>query len=284
MQPALSAYISQIDSRLNIAGVINMILTSSKIVAPAIGGVFSITLGETFAFTVSGLMALAAMLFVFWMPSMTQQKSGHKPPTSNVSSPFKFLLLFSMPIVFIDGLSLLFTNVIPYSFSFYSVPKITLSISLSVSAVGNLLMGAFLVKQGKSNGKFPVTLLLFAWLINTLLFGALTWVMPYQAVTVFIIPGIFFFLSIAKTLFDVSLNGYIFQQTKDLAAKLSALRQSVSAGAGITLTIFGAFAINDTPPVFVLSLILALSLCTLISWFILLRQDLQKNSNSAAFS
>jgi predicted MFS family arabinose efflux permease len=160
----------------------------------------------------------------------------------------------------------LFTNVIPYSFNFYSVPKITLSIALSVSAVGNLLTGAFLVSRGSKRHGFPVKPIAVGWLMNVLMFLILTLGMGFSDNPLIIIVGAFFFLAVSKTLFDISLNNYIFSQEKQQAAQLSSLRQTLTAVAGIALTLLGALAIETAEPVEVLVASLAFSFIALLSW------------------
>jgi MFS family permease len=268
MQPALSAYVSQLQSTVNIAGIINMILTSSKIIAPAIGGIFSVTAGEHFAFVTSGVVAVVAVSFVLWIPHLRQNE---QPLASGQSTPLSLsrtIVLFSLPIIFIEGMSLLFTNIIPYSFNYYSVPKITLSIALSVSAVGNLLTGAYLVSQGSPSKQFPVKALFLAWLTNCLMFFILTAAMGLLENPMIIIIGVFFFLAVSKTLFDVSTNSYIFAQPKESAAQLAALRQTLTAIAGITLTFIGAFAIEATEPTVMLTATLCLSVMAALVWLL----------------
>jgi MFS family permease len=266
MQPSLAAYVSQIQSTINIAGVINMIMTSSKIIAPAIGGVFSITAGEHFAFLTSGVVAIVAIFLVLWVPQLDWPKQEQKPDQKEAIPITYFIFFFSMPILFIEGMSLLFTNVIPYSFNFYSVPKITLSIALSVSAVGNLLTGAFLVSRGSKRHGFPVKPIAVGWLMNVLMFLILTLGMGFSDNPLIIIVGAFFFLAVSKTLFDISLNNYIFSQEKQQAAQLSSLRQTLTAVAGIALTLLGALAIETAEPVEVLVASLAFSFIALLSW------------------
>ena len=268
MQPALSAYVSQLQSTVNIAGIINMILTSSKIIAPAIGGIFSVTAGEHFAFVTSGVVAVIAVSFVLWIPHLRHDEQPLTPAQSTPLSISRAVVLFSLPIIFIEGMSLLFTNIIPYSFNYYSVPKITLSIALSVSAVGNLLTGAYLVSQGSPSKHFPVKALFLAWLTNCLMFFILTAAMGLLENPMIIIIGVFFFLAVSKTLFDVSTNSYIFAQPKESAAQLAALRQTLTAIAGITLTFIGAFAIEEAEPTVMLTAALCLSVMAALVWLL----------------
>jgi MFS family permease len=268
MQPALSAYVSQLQSTVNIAGIINMILTSSKIIAPAIGGVFSITAGEHFAFVTSGVVAALAVSFVLWIPNLHHDEQSLAPTQKNPFAITRTVILFSIPILFIEGMSLLFTNVIPYSFNYYSVPKITLSIALSVSAVGNLLTGAYLVSKGSPAEAFPFKAIFIAWLTNCTMFFMLTMAIGFAVNPMMLIVVAFFFLAVSKTLFDVSTNSYIFAQAKAPAAQLSALRQTLTAIAGITLTLLGAIAIEATEPVIILTATLCLSSVVAITWLL----------------
>ncbi len=267
MQPSLAAYVSQLQSRHNIAGILNMIVTSSKIVAPAIGGLFAVTTGELSAFATSALISALAACLVIWTPATTQPATNTTASPVTTKFPWQRLLTFCLPVIFIEGLSLLFSNLIPYSFNYYEVPKITLSLALSVSAIGNLLTGAFLVARPANATVYPRRTMFLAWVANSVLFAMLTAAMLTTDLAAVLIPLVFFCLASTKTFFDVSLNHFIFNQPKQEATHLATIRQSSGAGAGVALTLIGAAITGVLPPVVALLSATGLSLLLCVSWW-----------------
>lgn len=59
---------------------------------------------------------------------------------------------------------------------------------------------------------------------------------------------IFFFLSGTRALFEVSLNGYIFQQSRERSVTLASQKQSLMAITGIGATFVGASAMEVVAP------------------------------------
>ena len=132
------------------------------------------------------------------------------------------------------------------------IDTITLSIALSVSAIGNLLTGTLLLKKNVKARLYPIHEIFASWLLNSIMFASLTLALLAQSWSVFIIPVTFFFLSVARTYFNVALNSYIFSHDQNQAASLASLRQSGSAAAGIVLTFLGALLLMKSDPFFLL--------------------------------
>ena len=243
MQPALAGYISQLPKVGNMSAKLNLIMSSSKIIAPAIGGVFAVSTGEQGAFLVSSVLSVCALLLLPWLAPEPSAAERCDPDNAN-SIPEQTLgrlmsVVFVLPVLFTDGLSNFFSNVIPHTFHEFGISKLTLSVALSASAVGNVLAGLALlkVKMPESFSRLGVG---GPWLANTLLFTLLFVFIEQGYFTTVLVPLIFFCISVAKTSFDVFLNGFIYNQPTALATRFAALRQSAMAFAGISMTLLGS--------------------------------------------
>ena len=274
MQPAMAAYASELAGESNVAGWVSLITTSSKLVAPAIGGVFSVTAGEHYAFFVSGVMCLFAVSLLAFLKdssTLTAAQPDTEKATRSVVPP-EFLWLMLTPVFFIGGLSNLFSNMIPYTFEQFDIPKLTLSLALSVSALGNMLVGAFLIVKENSINQLPRNRLLFSWIGTILSFLALTLALHWPEWALVLIPALFFVLSSLKTFYDISLNSFIFNQPRSMAATLSASRQSIMAIAGIVMTLIGSISMEFAPADAILYCACGISLLAALSWWWLSRQ------------
>ncbi len=272
MQPAIASYVVQLNSEKNMAAIINLINSSSKIIAPAIGGIFSVTTGEHVAFIVSALMSALALVLLCFIQSepITRMTVGDSTSLNEKKSVDLYvipLLLFAAPILFIEGLSNFFSNIIPYAFNFYSIPKITLSLALSSSAVGNISAGLWLATRAKKNSQYPLSKMAAAWAITSLLFLLLTLSLNFGAISLFSIPVIFFALSLARTFYDIHLNGFIYSLNKEQATQLAARRQSLMAISGMSLTITGTAFLERIDTTVLLTTVSISSFCCALIWY-----------------
>ncbi|EPJ54695.1 MAG: hypothetical protein OFPI_05990 [Osedax symbiont Rs2] len=120
-----------------------MINTLSRILAPAIGGVIGIYFGETPVFLLSAILGLTACAASEFLPSQrpTEQPDNDSQTSSSRQAADylkKTLILLGVAIVIINGVSAMFTSLLPYAFNYYEIPKIAFSLAITASALAGI--------------------------------------------------------------------------------------------------------------------------------------------------
>ncbi len=247
-QPAFAAIASEHQSN-TLASQISLIQSLSRIVAPALGGLVSSLFGEPWVFAASAILAAMALPFAFGLPTRVHQNitegSSTPPPVPKDSIPW---LLLVCPMLFVNGMSNMFSNLIPYAFHFYELPKPLLALAISCSAGGGILANLLLMKRPPKTDTYPQSAIWLAWFLNSSLFLAMALVLPVSVWAVWSIPLLFFCLSGSRALFEVAMNGYIFNQERDRAITLASQKQSLMAITGIGATFVGASAMEFISP------------------------------------
>ncbi len=194
------------------AALLNLINTLSKVIVPAIGGLFAIYFGEQAVFVLSFCLCCVATLCLLKYPlsrrTPTQSFSTETPETKQI--PTMFLAGFGCSILLASGLSLTFSNLLPYTFNFYGIPKSLLSLSLSASAIGAIIYNLAVVRQKLVVETFPQNHLMAACIMSAAAFAGLTLTLDFDALHWVLIPLLFAILSIARAYFETFSNAFIF--------------------------------------------------------------------------
>lgn len=253
------------------SSILNMINTISKIAAPSLGGIFALTLGERYVFVLSGLLAFVALVLILANPLKSSQSEKKAGEEASTSTDLSALLPFSLVILFISGLSAMYTNLIPYAFNFYSVPKLTLSVALSTSAIAGLLFNLYIIKKNPQTNGFPMLHFFNAWILSAVFFTGLTLSMLTGKVSLVLIPLSFAGITVARAYFEVFSNSYIYSHDSREAIRLATYKQSLVSVVGIGATVFGAIAFSYVEPFQVLLTMAAVSMLICFVWILVFR-------------
>lgn len=250
------------------ASTVNFINTTSKIAAPALGGVMAAVMGEKSVFILSSIMAFSAVLVMcklsfFRTPNKTEMDKAHE-----FISNRHFLIMFGVAVVFLNGVGAMFTNLLPYAFNFYDIPKLTLSIAVSCSAMGGILCNLVIFKVNPRIEGFPIKHIFNSWSAIAVLFVCLALSLTLEVFSIFVIPFMFFLISVCRAYFEVYITSYIFSLSRNGALRLSALKQGLvsGSGSGIAMTILGAVSLSQFSPVMFMVVISILSLVSAFVW------------------
>ena len=262
-QPAFAAVAADQPSP-RLASQVSLIQSVSRIVAPALGGVVSSAFGESSVFATSAVLAALALAFTWVLPE-GRPTGGDSTQQGAANSRLPWLILV-LPILFVNGISNMFSNLIPFAFHFYDLPKTLLAFAISCSALGGLLTNLVFLKRSPATDPYPARSIWLAWFGNAGLFLVLALLMPNRALAVYAVPVVFFLLSGTRVLFEVSMNGYIFNQSRDWAVTLASQKQSLMAVTGIGATFTGATAMEIVSPAWTLSLISIVAVFVSLAW------------------
>ncbi len=257
------------------ASILNLINTVSKVVAPSVGGVISVLFSERYVFVLSALLACLALLIILserMKDPIRKQDSYNGPPNVIDRS---ILIPFSFVILFVGGISAMYTNLIPYAFNFYSVPKLALSIALSVSAVSGILFNLWIIKKNPTTSDFPTLHFFFAWFLSASFFIALSFSMLSGEHSLILIPLAFAGITVARAYFEVFSNSYIYSFDSTEAVSLATLKQSLVSLVGIIATIFGAIGFSYSAPITILVSVAIISLVVSMCWLVFLWKNNQ---------
>ncbi|GHB38618.1 hypothetical protein GCM10007094_30110 [Pseudovibrio japonicus] len=257
------------------AALLNLINTLSKVVVPAIGGVFAVYFGEQAVFVLSfGLCCLAILSLLKYPLSRRTPSPGFSAKIPEPQQiPTIFLAGFGSCILLVSGLSLTFSNLLPYTFNFYGVPKSLLSLSLSASAIGAIIYNLAIVRQKLAVVEFPQNHLMAACILSAIAFASLTLTLEFSAQHWLLIPLLFAILSIARAYFETFSNAFIFSCTETVSVTLAAFKQSFAAYSGIAATLLGAASLTTGEP---FAFLISISLAALILAIMWGRWDFQK--------
>ena len=253
------------------ASILNLINTVSKVVAPSIGGVISVLYNEKAVFILSALLALLALCILILKPlkeSANNTSSSTSTKTISISNK-AFLFSFACVVLFISGISAMYTGLIPYAFNFYSVPKLTLSIALSASAMAGIIFNLIVIKKNPTVKEFPFFHFYIAWMLSAVFFAFLSLAMPAGNLSLVLIPLAFAGITVARAYFEVFSNSYIYTLEKQDAIYLSTFKQSLVSVAGIVATFFGAFSFSAFEPMHVLLAVAVLSMALCNVWILI---------------
>lgn len=265
-QPAFAAVSSRHPSA-RLASLVSIIRSVTRIVAPAVGGVIGSAYGESAVFTVSALMAALAVPFVLALPKDRPDTSpGPEEKKEGSRGTAGIWLILVLPILFVNGIASLFSNLIPFAFSFYELPKTLLALAISCSAAGGLLANLVILRFPMATEDYPTRRIWLAWSANATLFLLLAGVLPTAAWAFYAVPVIFGLLSGARALFEVAITGFIFAQSRDRAITLASQKQSLMAITGIGATFTGASAMEVISPALTLMALSAVALAASLAW------------------
>ncbi|OUS39030.1 hypothetical protein A9R01_02550 ['Osedax' symbiont bacterium Rs2_46_30_T18] len=244
----------------NFASSLNMINTLSKIVAPAIGGIIGIYLGETAVFLLSAILGLTACAATFSLAeeNSTQQHEADLQADFNPQSADnlkRILILLGVAIVIINGVSAMFTNILPYAFNYYEIPKIAFSLAITASAMAGICCNVYILKQSPNVSSFPVKVIFQAWMAIAISLSALVASLTSPAYSVYVICVCFFVVSLFRTYYEVYLTTYIYSLNTEISVKFITIRQSLASYAGIAITLLAAVSLTNYSPInFMLSI------------------------------
>ncbi|MCJ8337005.1 MAG: MFS transporter [Pseudomonadales bacterium] len=261
----------------NFASSLNMINTLSKIVAPAVGGVIGIYLGESAVFILSAILGLTACSAIHYLPEQQPiQPRETQSPTEQIRESAddlkRILTLLGVAIVIINGVSAMFTNMLPYVFNFYDVPKIAFSLAITASALAGICCNLYILKQSPSVSSFPVKVIFQAWMAIAISLSALVASLTYPAFSVYVICVCFFLVSLFRTYYEVYLSTYIYSLDTELSVKFTTIRQSLASYAGIGITLLAAVSLTNYSPIFFMLSITCSSILLAIIWRLNCRQ------------
>ncbi|WP_310619800.1 MFS transporter [Flexibacterium corallicola] len=252
VQPVIAGAVKSVGEgeATRFASTLNLLNTFAKIGAPAVGGVLSVQFGEASVFLLSSLLAAIVLpvLAIFPLPDSARHTKECAEGMRAAGISPAFLAGFGACILAINGLSLMFTNLLPYALNFYGVPKLTLSLALSASALAATVFNLYVMKVSPKLQGFPKRFVLTSWVMSAVGFAALSVLLPFHHINWAGIPLVFMVLSIGRVLFEVSTNGFIYAQEGNLPVALATFKQSFAAYAGIIVTLLGALGLQYMEP------------------------------------
>ncbi|MCZ4272679.1 MFS transporter [Maritalea porphyrae] len=250
--PTIAALAERYREHGKFAAWTNLTNSGARIAAPLVGGVLGVVIGEKFVFVVSAVACILVLPLVvmgrFGGVERSSQAANAKPETTSARVGLKTWLLMGVPIVGVSGLSVMMSNLMPYTLNLFEVPKILLSVALSLSAATGLLVNLAFVRWGKKPSGFPSGMIALSWFGVVVGFLGLALAVP-SPFSIYMIPLMFMLLTLSKTSFTVSIMGYVFQQPKERAARLAAFDQSLGSMAGMLTTLLGAFSLTSASPI-----------------------------------
>jgi len=265
---------------------LNLINTVSKIAAPAIGGIISVYLGEKSVFLISALLGVVYTILVIYQPDVSNSKNSRnqtsEKPESIAMNIKKSIIFMAVSIFVINGVFIMFTNLLPYAFNFYDIPKISLSSAISSSAIGAIIFNLYILKSKPVITTFPVNAIFRAWIGIALLLTIIVASLKFANIYVFIISVSYFFISMLRTYYEIYLTSYIYSLSVEVSMKFIVIRQSFSSYAGILITIVGALSMSKFSPInFMLSVTIS-SLLIAFIWMITYRMFYKSSGDSDA--
>lgn len=268
--PTVAALAEQFQKHGKFAAWTNFTNSGARVLAPLVGGVLGVLVGEKYVFVASAAACILVLPLVFSLQSATAQADEQmaKPQRENSRIDVRTWLLMGLPIVGVSGLSVMMSNLMPYTLNLFEVPKITLSIALSLSAATGLLTNLAFVRWGKKPEGFPSNMVGLSWIGVCLGFVGLAAVVQ-TSLAFLLIPLLFTVLTLAKTCFTVSILGYVFQQPKNKAAQLAAFDQSLGSMAGMVTTLVGAFSLVGPSPIPMMFVAASLGGGVFFMWWVL---------------
>ncbi|KZL13487.1 MFS transporter [Pseudovibrio sp. Ad37] len=277
-QPIIAGEAQRTDPtrKAQFAALLNLINTLSKVIVPALGGILAVHYGEQAVFILSFTLCCVALLGLLSSPLSNQQPTqtvAVKQSISGEQIPLLFLTGFACCIVISTGLSLTFSNLLPYTFNYYAIPKTILSISLSASALAAILFNLTILRQKLIITAFPQTHLMASCILSAAAFGCLSLTLLQKTWYWILIPLLFSVLSVARAYFETFSNAYIFSCNNSVSVTLAAFKQSFSAYSGIVVTLLGAVSLTKGEPFAFLISISAIGFVLAIIWG---RWDFQK--------
>ncbi len=165
-----------------------------------------VLVGEKYVFVASAAACILVLPLVFSLQSAAAQADEQmaKPQRDSSRIDVRIWLLMGLPIVGVSGLSVMMSNLMPYTLNLFEVPKITLSIALSLSAATGLIANLAFVRWSKKPEGFPSSMVGLSWIGVCLGFAGLAAVVQTSLAFLFI-PLLFTVLTLAKTCFTVSI-------------------------------------------------------------------------------
>ncbi|KZL20775.1 Major Facilitator Superfamily protein [Pseudovibrio axinellae] len=252
MQPIVAGEAQHIkkNQRAKFASLLNLINTLSKLIVPVLGGILAVNFGEQSVFAISSGLGGIAILGLLLFPLPTQNLNT--TPTDTNTEPQKipgvFQLGFGSCIVLAVGLSLTFSNLLPYTFSYYEVPKSLLSVALSASAVGAVLFNLMILRKNLVINSFPQKHLMMSCVLSAAAFASLSLTLITGTLNWVFIPLLFAAISGARAYFETYSNAFIFSCSGRVSVTLAAFKQGLAAYAGMAITLIGALSLTDREP------------------------------------
>lgn len=250
--PIIAALAEQYKEHGRFAAWTNLTNSAARVAAPLVGGVLGVIFGEKFVFVLSAVVCLLVLPLVVLYKLSDKGHQSHGSETdvdeNQANIALSVWLMLGVPIVGVSGLASMMSNLLPYTLNLFEVPKITLSIALSASAITGLLTNLAFVRWGKKPIGFPLNSLGVAWIGCCVGFLGLAYAVtqPQAYVTVPILFGI---LAMARTSYMVAILGYVFQQPKAHAARLAVFDQTLGSIAAMGVTLIGAFSLSEASPI-----------------------------------
>jgi len=252
----------------------NLTNSAARVIAPLVGGVLGVLIGEKIVFVVSAVMCVLVLPLIF-MGLFSQVDKTSSDAKTKTNPPFAQIglniwLLMGVPIIGVSGLSVMMSNLLPYTMNLFEIPKIILSVSLSASAVTALLCNIVFVRLGTKRERFPTLLVAGSWFGTCVGFLGLCVALPSSHAAL-LLPMLFVVLTLCKTTFTVAVMGFVFQQPKAMATGLAAFDQSLSSFAGMATTLVAAFSLTSASPLPMMYVTAGLGMGACLVWWLRMR-------------
>ena len=227
----------------------NLTNSAARIAAPLVGGVLGVIIGERIVFAVSAVACLCVLPLVLTLKDQAAKRDAveHEKQQHESKLSLSMMLRLGVPIATVSSLSVMMSNLMPYTLNLFDVPKITLSVALSCSAVTAMLVNIAYVRWRTATPLLPVHMIGLAWMGVVLGFALLATIVPTSA-AVILVPVSFALLSASKASFTVAVMGFVFQQPKALATRLASFDQSLGSATGMVATMIGAYSVSGLSP------------------------------------
>jgi len=250
--PTIAALAERYREHGKFAAWTNLTNSGARVAAPLVGGILGVVIGEKFVFAVSAIACVLVLplVLISGLGRSAQSLENGQGETNGKHERvgLNTWLLMGVPIIGISGLSVMMSNLMPYTLNLFEVPKILLSVALSLSAATGLLCNFAFVRWGKKPSGFPSGMIALSWIGVCVGFMGLALSVP-SPFSVYLIPLMFMLLTLSKTSFTVAILRYVFQQPKERAAPLAAFDQSLGSMAGMITTLVGAFSLTSESPI-----------------------------------
>lgn len=229
--------------RTKFYSVLNVLNSTAKILAPAIGTISSSLASETFALLMSATFSAAsfvAFAFVRLNPHTVQNKRTVSQPHAEVALPNL------LPLVWIAATYafavFMVNNLFPLVLQQAGLDKSLLGVLVSCSGAGNILTGLWLAKRSAGaqlQGKVSEVIVpALGQSVGFGLIGVVLW--AHKSYTALVLPLMFFAIGTVSARFAIALNVYLSSNYASSIGRVSGVVQAWQNGMIFVAPMIGA--------------------------------------------
>ena len=233
--------------RTKFYSMLNVLNSTAKVIAPAIGTVSSSLASETFALLMSATFSAASFVaFAFVRLQSQTIQAEHTDPKQRVEVALPSLL----PLVWVAATYafavFMVNNLFPLVLQQADLDKSLLGVLVSCSGAGNILSGLWLAKRSAASdleGKVSEIILPALW--QSAGFGLIGFVLwTHTPYTVLVLPLIFFAIGTVSARFAIGLNVYMSSHYASSIGRVSGVVQAWQSGMIFVAPMVGAVVLD----------------------------------------